>query len=103
MDVRYRISESGVVSGTGTAALSTPPLPSDSKELPNMSATKARGSCGVDPGPLAMRLRAVILSVSSMGDRLYGVRKRRMFVVWSLMFSAFAMLSFMALAVSRSR
>ena len=102
MDVRYRISESGVVSDTGTAALSTPPLPLDFKELPNMSTTKARGSCGLDPGPLATRLRAVTLSSSSMGDRLYGVGKRRMFVKRSSMFSAFAMLSFIALAVSRS-
>ena len=106
MDVRYRISESVVVTGTRTAALSSPPLralPLDFKLFKiQVSATKARGSCGVDPGPLAIRLRAVILSVSSMGDRLYGVRKRLMFVLRSLMFSAFAMLSFIALAVSRS-
>ena len=56
---------------------------------------KARGSCGVDPGPVQLR---VTLSSSPMGDWLYGVRKR-LVLVPSSMFSASAMLSFMALAV----
>ena len=89
---------SGVVV-SDSAALSSPPLPSDSKALPGIFATKARGSCGMDPGPLAI----VTLSASPIGDWLYGVRKRLMFVIRSLMFSAFAMLSFIALAVLRSQ
>jgi hypothetical protein len=59
-------------------------------------ATRARGSCGVDPGPV--RLRIVILSSSATGDWLYGVRKR-LVLVRSLMFSIFAMQRFTALAV----
>ena len=94
------MSASGVVV-SGSAVLSSPPLPSDSKALPEIFATKARESCGVDPGPLAIRLRAVTLSASHMGDWLYGVRKRLVFVSL-LMFSAFAMLSFIAFAVLRS-
>ena len=73
MDVRYRIS-GGVVSDS--LALAGPPLPSDSKGLRSESvifATRARGSCGVDPRPV--RLRMVTLSVSPKGDWLYGVRK----------------------------
>ena len=91
MDVRYRISESGVVSGS--AAPSSPLLPPGSKALSGIIATKARGSCGVDPGPA--RFRIVTLSVSPMGDWLYGVRNRLVFVR-SLMFSNFAMVHFIA-------
>ena len=50
----------------------------------------------MDPGPV--RLRIVALSVSPMGDSLYGVRKR-LVLVRSLMLSTFAMLRFIALAV----
>ena len=59
-------------------------------------ATSARGSCGVDPGPVPLRI--ITFSASSMGDWLYGVRKR-VVLVRSLMFSTFAMLRFTALAV----
>jgi hypothetical protein len=73
MNVRYRIS-GGFVSDS---ALVSPPLLPDSKALRSESeifATSARGSCGVDPGPV--RLRIVTLSASAMGDWLDGVRKR---------------------------
>ena len=96
MDVRYRIS-GGVVSGS--AALASPPPRPDSKALRSESdifATRARGSCGVDPGPVGLRIAT--LPSSSMGDWLYGVRKR-LVLVRSLMFSTFAMLRFTALAV----
>ena len=78
MDVRYRIS-GDVVSLPGSAALrlASPPLLADSKTLRSESdifATRARGSCGVDPGPV--RLKIANFSASSMGDLLYGVRKR---------------------------
>ena len=66
MDVRYRIS-GGVVSGS--AALASPPLRPDSKVLRSKSdifATRARGSRGVDPG--SVRLRIVTLPASCMGD-----------------------------------
>ena len=53
--------------------------------------TSARGSCWVDPGPVPLRI--VTFSASSMGDRLYGVRKRVVLVRF-LMFSTFAMLRF---------
>ena len=96
MDVQYRIFEFGVVSGSAPSSL---PLAPDSKALPEIFATNARGSCGVDPGPV-VRLRAVTLSASPKGDGLYGVRKRLVFER-SSMFSTFAMLSFTALAVSR--
>ena len=86
MDVRYRTSR-GVVLVSAT---------SDSNILRSELATKARGSCGVDPRPL-LRLR-ITLSVSSMGDWLYGVRKRLVFV-GSLMFSFFAMLHLTVLTV----
>ena len=98
MDVRYRISESRVVSGSAT--LPSPPLPSDSKALLDIFTTKAKGSCGVDPGPLAVRLRAVTLSALSIGDWLYGVRKR-LGLVRSLMFSTFEMVRLTACTVSR--
>ena len=91
MDVQYRISE-GIVSES--TALVSPPLSPDSKALRSefeIFATRARGSCGVDPGPV--RLKIVTLSVSSMGDGLYDVRKR-IVLVWSLMSSTFAMLYF---------
>ena len=95
MDVRYRIS-GGFVSDS---ALIIPPLLPHSKELRSESeifATSARGSCGVDPGPV--RLRMVTLSASAMDDWLYGVRKR-LVLSRSLMFSTFAMLRFTALTV----
>jgi hypothetical protein len=81
MDVRYRISR-GVVSGS--AALAS--LPSDSKSLRSESdifATSARGSCGVDPGPVPLRI--VTLWASSMGDWLYGVRKTSAFTVFDVL------------------
>ena len=95
MDIRYWISEDAV-SGSALASL---PLPSDSKALRSESdifATSARGSCGVDPGPIPLRI--VNFSASSMSDWLYGVRKR-VVPVRSLMFSTFAMLRFTVLAV----
>ena len=64
MDVRYRIS---AAIESGSAPLS--PL-SDSKTLRSESdifATSARGSCGVDPGPVLLKI-LVTLSVSSTGD-----------------------------------
>ena len=94
--LKYRIS-GGFVSGS--AALISSPLPLDSKALRSESdifATRAKGSCGVDPGPV--HLRIATLSVSSMGDWLYGVWKRIVFVMF-LMFSIFAMQHFTALAV----
>ena len=79
----------------------SPPLLPDSKTLRSESdnfATSARGSCGVDPGPV--QLRIVTLSVSLMGDWSYGVRKRlRLVGSFKLMSSAFAILSFIALTV----
>ena len=98
VDIRYRISW-GAESGSAAWALARPLLPPDSKALRSESdifATRARGSCGVDPGPV--RLRIVTLSVSPMGDWLYAVRKR-LVLVRSLMFSTFAMVRFTALAV----
>ena len=92
MDVRYWI----VVSGS--AAIASPLIP-DSKVLRSefdIFATSARGSCGVDPGPV--RLRIATLSVSPIGDSLYGVRKR-LVLVGSLMHSTFAMLRFTVFAV----
>ena len=89
MDVQYRISASVV---SGPVALACPPLPSDSKAHRSESdilATSAKGSCGVDPGPVP--LRVINLSASPMGDWLYGVKKRLQLVL-SLMFSTFAML-----------
>ena len=96
MDVRYRISE---VIISGSAALARPPLRSDSKALRSKSdifATSARGSCGVEPGPVPLRIAT--LSASSVGDLLYGVMKR-VVLVRSLMHSTFAMLRFTVLAV----
>ena len=96
MHVPYRISE-GVV--LGSAEFASPTLPSDSKALRSESdifATSASGSCGVDPGPVPSRI--VTFSVSSMGDRLYGVRKR-LVLSRSLIFSTFVMLPFTALTV----
>ena len=96
MDVPYRIP-GGVVSGS--AALASPPLLPDSKALLSDSdifATSTRGSCGVDPGPVLLRI--VILSVSSMGDWLYDVRKRLVLSRF-LMFSKFAMQRFTVPAV----
>ena len=93
MDVRYWI----IVSGS--ASLASPPLLLDSKALRSEFdnfATSARGSCGVDPGPVPLRI--VTFSVSSKGDRLHGERKR-VVLSRSLMFSTFAMLHFMTLTV----
>ena len=95
MYVRYRIS-GGALFGLALASL---PLPSDSKTLRSESdifATSAKGSCGMDPGPV--RLRIEILSASPMDDSLYGVRNR-LVLVRSLMSSIFAMQRFTALAV----
>jgi hypothetical protein len=96
MNVRYRISGSVV---SDSAALASPPLSPDSKVRRSESdilATRASGSCGVDPGPV--QLRIAILSASPMGDWLQGVRKR-LVLVRSLMSSIFAMQRFTALAV----
>ena len=93
MDVRYRVS------GSGSAALASSPLPSDSMVLRSESdifATRARGSCDVDPGP--ERLRTVTLSALSMGNWLFNVRKRLVFVK-SLIFSNFAIQRFTVSAV----
>ena len=93
MNVRYWIFESG------SAALVSSPLPSDSKALRSESdiiATSARGSCWVDPGPVPLRI--VTFSASSMCDWLYGVRKR-VVLSRSLMFSTFPMLRFTVWAV----
>ena len=95
MHVRYRIS-GGALFGLALASL---PLPSDSKTLRSESdifATSAKGSCGVDPGPV--RLRILTLSASAMADWLHGVRKRVVFVR-SLTLSTFAMLCFTALTM----
>ena len=59
-------------------------------------ATRARGSCGVDPGPVPLRI--ITLSASPMGVPLYGVRKR-LVLSPSLMFSTVAMLHFTVLAM----
>ena len=91
MDLRYWI----VVSGSESAALVSSSLPSDSRALrseTDMFATSARGSCGMDPGPV--RLTMVILSASPMGDWLCGVRKRVVVILRSLMSSAYSMLRF---------
>ena len=95
MDVQYWI----VVSLAGSATPVSPPLLSDSKALRSefdIFATSARGSCGVDPGLVSLRI--MTFSASSMGDSLYGVRKRLVFSR-SLMFSTFAMLRFTDLTV----
>ena len=86
MDVQYWI----VVSGSAT--LTRPPLLLDSKALRpefDIFAASARGSCGVDPGPVPLRI--VSVSASSMGVWLNGERKR-VVLSRSLMFSSFAML-----------
>ena len=99
MDVPYRIS--GDVESVSVAlALASPPLlsSSDSKALRSESdifATSTKGSCGVDPGPVPLRI--VTFSASSMGDWLYGVRKIVVFV--HLMFSTSVMLRFTFLPV----
>ena len=96
MDVQYRISDDDVSS---SAVLASPLLPSDSKALRSESdifATSARGSCGVDPGPILLRI--LTFSAPSMGDSLYSVRKR-VVLERSLMFSTFAMLRFTVSAV----
>ena len=96
MDVPYRIP-GGIVSGS--AVFASPPFLPDSNSLLSESdifATSARGSCDVDPGPVPSII--AILSVSSMGDWLYGVRKR-LVLSRSLMFSTFAILHLTVLAV----
>ena len=92
MDVPYRIV-------SASAALVSPLRSPVSKSLRSASdifATSARGSSGVEPGPVPFR--TVTLSASSMGDWLYGVRKS-IVLVRSLMSSTFAMLRFTALTV----
>ena len=88
---------------SGSAALASSPLPSDSKALRSefdIFATNARGSCGVDPGPVLVPLRIITLSSSSMGDWLFGVRKRLVLLPpLMFMFSTFAMLRFTVLTV----
>ena len=67
MDVPYRIFGDVL----GSAALASPLLPSDSKALRSESdifATSAKGSSGVDPGLVPVRLRIIALSSSSKGD-----------------------------------
>ena len=94
MDVPYLMS----VSDSSSAALAILPLPSDSKVLRSESdifATSARGSSGVDPGPVP--LRAISLSAPPMGDLLNGVRKR-VVLSPSLIFSTFTILDFTVLA-----
>ena len=94
MDERYWES------GRGSAFVSPPLLP-DSKALRSESdnfATRAKGSCGVDPAPV--RSRILTFSVSSKGDWLYGERKRLRHVgSFKLISSAFAILNFIASAV----
>ena len=113
MNVRYWISEDVLLSGSAEfSGLSIPPdskarrvesgmdVPSDSKmrrSESKISATKARGSCGVDPGPA--RLRIVSLSASRIGNLLYGEMKR-LVLARSLILSIFAMVRFTAPAVS---
>ena len=66
MHVPYWISDGAVLD---SAEFASPTLPSDSKAHRSESdifATSARGSCGVDPGPVPLRI--VTFSVSSMGD-----------------------------------
>ena len=96
MDVRYRTSGDIV---SGSAALASPPLPSDSKALRSESdifATRASGSYGEDPWPVPLRI--VTLSASPIGDLLKGVRKIVVHVR-SLMFSTFAILRLTVLAL----
>ena len=86
MDIPYRIPGDVV---SGSVAFASPTLLPDSNSLLSDSdifATSARGSFGVDPGPAPL----VSLSVSSIGDWLYGVRKR-LVLSRSLMSSHFAM------------
>ena len=97
MEVPYRISEDDV-SVSLAAALASPLLPSDSKARRSESdifATSATGSRGVDPGQVPLTI--VTFSASPMGDSLYVVRKRLVFV--HLMFSTSAMLFFTPLTV----
>ena len=84
MDVPYRMPGGAA----GSAAFVSP---ADSKSFLSESdifATSARGSCGVLPGPVPLRI--VTFSASSMGNLLYDVRKR-LVLPRSLMFSNFAM------------
>ena len=60
MDVRYGIFGSAV---SGSAALESLLLPSDSKALRSESdifATSARGSCGVDTGRVPLRITNLV-------------------------------------------
>ena len=86
---------------SGSAALVSPlqVLPSVSKALrseTDIFATSARGSCGMDPGPIPLRI--VIFSASSIGDSLYSEGKR-VVLARSLMFSTFEILCFTVLTV----
>ena len=75
MDVPYRIP-GGVVSGS--PAFACPPLLRDSKSLLSESdsfATSARGSCGVDPGPVPLRIVGSF-SASSMADLIAKLYKK---------------------------
>jgi hypothetical protein len=81
----------GVVLGSTVRVLpNMPPSPNpDPKALRSESAsfaTRARGSCGNNPGPVWSRI--VTFPALSIGDWLYGVRKRVQRVRW-LIFSDF--------------
>jgi hypothetical protein len=70
MDIRYRIS--GGFKFVSDSVLVSPPLLPDSKALRSESdifaTSSAKGSCGVDPGPVQLRMET--LSASAMGDWL---------------------------------
>jgi hypothetical protein len=83
MGVQYLVFGAEVVLGLIVVRI-LPIMPStmDSKALRSESrnfVTKARGSCGKDPGPVWLRI--VTFPASSIGDWLYGVRKRLLRVV----------------------
>ena len=86
MDLRYWTVASG------TVALASSLVPSKAlRSKSDIFATSAKGSCGVDPGPVP--LRKIILSASFMGDWLYRVRKR-LVLSPPLMLSTFVMQRF---------
>jgi hypothetical protein len=75
MGVQYRVFEEVVLVASSEILVRL--FLSDSKTLRSefvSFASRAKGSCGNDPGPEWLRI--VTLSVSSMGDWLDGVRKR---------------------------
>jgi hypothetical protein len=79
-----------------SVAPESPPLsPALGSESVNF-ATNARGFSGVHPG--SVRLRIVTMSASPMGDWLNGERKR-LELSKSLIFSTFAMMRFIVLAL----